>query len=55
MISYYPLEELDPPAPPPPKKREVGPVETPEMSGLEDTELNYVIMAFIFVATVIIM
>lgn len=47
MISYYPLEELDPPVPPPPKKKEVGPVETPEMSGLEETELNYVIMAFI--------
>ena len=43
MIAYCPLEELDPPVrQPKPVVKEVKP-----LIGLEETELNYVIMAFI--------
>jgi hypothetical protein len=47
MIGYCPLEELEPPA------RQQQPVVTPKaeedkpMVGLEETECNYVVMAFI--------
>ena len=47
MIAYCPLEELEPPA------RQQKAVEEPEVEkvepqvGLEETEMNYVIMAFI--------
>jgi hypothetical protein len=46
MIAYYPLEELEPPT----RQREV--VDEPEAQveskvGREETELNYVVMAFI--------
>lgn len=46
MIAYCPLEELEPP---PPKKQQVVVRETPTKGPLgdEDTELNYVIIAFI--------
>ena len=45
MIAYYPLEELDPPK----KKEQVDPVIQPEKSqvGLEESELNYIVIAFI--------
>jgi hypothetical protein len=47
MIAYCPLEELDPPS------RRQNVVEKPEAKevkpqvGLEETEMNYVVMAFI--------
>lgn len=47
MIAYCPLEELDPPS------RTQQPIAEPEVKedmpqiGLEETEMNYVIMAFI--------
>jgi len=46
MIAYCPLEDLEPPA------RQQKAVEKPEVEvepqiGLEETEMNYVIMAFI--------
>jgi hypothetical protein len=43
MIAYCPLEELEPPV------RQQKPVvkEVQPLIGLEETELNYVIMAFI--------
>jgi len=43
MIAYCPLEELEPPV------RQQKPVvkEVKPLIGLEETELNYVIMAFI--------
>jgi len=47
MIAYCPLEELEPPA------RQQKAVEEPKVEevepliGLEETEMNYVIMAFI--------
>jgi hypothetical protein len=47
MIAYCPLEELDPP------RRRQNVVEEPEAKevkpqvGLEETEMNYVVMAFI--------
>jgi hypothetical protein len=45
MIAYCPLEDLDPPV------RQQKPVVEPEVEepsiGLEETELNYVVMAFI--------
>ena len=44
MIAYYPLEELDPP------KSQPDTVVTPEpvkQSGPEESELNYIVMAFI--------
>jgi hypothetical protein len=43
MIAYCPLEDLEPP--PPPRQQEVV-ASVPEV-GTEDTELNYVILAFI--------
>ena len=43
MIAYCPLEDLEPP--PPPRPQEVV-ASVPEV-GTEDTELNYVILAFI--------
>ena len=46
MIAYCPLEDLDPPSRP---KREEVPIvrDVKPQIGLEETELNYVIMAFI--------
>lgn len=44
MIAYCPLEELEPPVRQP--KPVVKP-KTEEVIGREETELNYVIMAFI--------
>jgi hypothetical protein len=44
MIAYYPLEELEPPKPQPES------VVTPEpvkKTGTEESELNYVVIAFI--------
>jgi hypothetical protein len=44
MIGYCPLEELEPPARP----QETVVVEKPKSSvGLEETECNYAVMAFI--------
>lgn len=45
MIAYCPLEELEPPVRQP-KIVEEPKVEEPPI-GLEETEMNYVIMAFI--------
>lgn len=46
MIAYYPLEELDPP-----KKEQQPDVVEPKTAetriGLEESELNYVVIAFI--------
>jgi len=42
MIAYYPLEELEPPKQPPPMM-----VEAPTQVGIEESELNYVVIAFI--------
>lgn len=44
MIAYYPLEELDPP------KKQPESVVTKKMvkkTGLEESELNYIVIAFI--------
>jgi hypothetical protein len=44
MIAYYPLEELDPP------KKQPEPVvttKTVKKTGLEESELNYIVIAFI--------
>jgi hypothetical protein len=44
MIAYCPLEDLEPPV------QQEKPVVEPkpvEVAGLEETELNYVVMAFI--------
>jgi hypothetical protein len=44
MIAYYPLEELEPP------KQQPESVVTPKpvkKTGLEESELNYIVMAFI--------
>mgnify|MGYP000019774460 FL=1 len=45
MIGYCPLEELEPPV----RRQEVAVVEKPETEkvGLEETECNYAVMAFI--------
>ena len=45
MIGYCPLEELEPPV----RRQEVAVVEKPESvrTGLEETECNYAVMAFI--------
>lgn len=44
MIAYYPLEELDPP------KKNPKPVDTEKVVipvGTEESELNYIVIAFI--------
>ena len=44
MIAYYPLEELDPP------KKKPEPIDTPKVvvqGGTEESELNYIVIAFI--------
>jgi len=44
MIAYYPLEELDPP------KKNPEPVDTQKVVlpvGTEESELNYIVIAFI--------
>jgi len=44
MIAYYPLEELEPPKPEP----KVVPKQEPvKQVGPEESELNYIVMAFI--------
>ena len=44
MIGYCPLEELEPPV----RRQEVAVVEKPETkTGLEETECNYAVMAFV--------
>lgn len=43
MIAYYPLEELNPPI----RQQEPVVKSKTEVIGREETELNYVIMAFI--------
>lgn len=44
MIGYCPLEELEPPV----RRQEVAVVEKPvPKAGLEETECNYAVMAFI--------
>jgi len=44
MIGYCPLEDLEPPV----RRQEVAVVETPKpKGGLEETECNYAVMAFI--------
>tara|TARA_X000001036_G_C20339328_1_gene667857 strand:+ start:124 stop:297 length:174 start_codon:yes stop_codon:yes gene_type:complete len=43
MIAYYPLEELDPPKP---QQKSVGKPEKTQV-GLEESELNYIVIAFI--------
>jgi|TARA_R110000772_G_scaffold8938_6_gene29381 hypothetical protein len=43
MIAYYPLEELDPPKP---QQKSVGKPEKTQL-GLEESELNYIVIAFI--------
>jgi hypothetical protein len=51
MIGYCPLEDLEPPmkqqAPPPVSVEKVAKPETEKRNGLEETECNYVVMAFI--------
>ena len=44
MIAYCPLEELEPPVR---QQKSVVNTKTDEAIGREETELNYVIMAFI--------
>jgi hypothetical protein len=44
MIAYYPLEELEPPKPQPDAVVSPKPV---KKIGHEESELNYVVMAFI--------
>jgi len=47
MIAYCPLEELEPPARPKSPVVEAKTEEVKPQIGREETELNYVIMAFI--------
>jgi hypothetical protein len=47
MIAYCPLEELDPPVRQPEPVVKSRTVEVKPEIGREETELNYVIMAFI--------
>jgi hypothetical protein len=47
MIAYCPLEELDPPVRQPEPVVKSKTVEVKPEIGREETELNYVIMAFI--------
>lgn len=44
MIAYYPLEELDPPKKQP---ESVVTKKTVKKTGLEESELNYIVIAFI--------
>jgi hypothetical protein len=44
MIAYCPLEDLEPPVQ---QKESVVEPRPVEVTGLEETELNYVVMAFI--------
>lgn len=46
MIAYYPLEELDPPKEKQPQQASVGKPEKTQV-GLEESELNYIVIAFI--------
>jgi hypothetical protein len=43
MIAYYPLEELEPPK----KQSEPEPVAPVKQIGTEESELNYIVIAFI--------
>jgi hypothetical protein len=47
MIAYCPLEDLEPPIRPKQPVVESRTVEVKPQTGREETELNYVVMAFI--------